>query len=411
MNKFYKLLLFIFLSGCAQNNKFDSDSAWNELITTLRSDYAYMDRVDEEFNSLTASFRPKALATTTKKEFINVAQSFLRNFRDPHLNLGPYDNDDFIVYPTGSDIYAEIQADLAMIVDIKSDSAAFEQGLRPGMTIKGIDDSSVDEVIEAVTGMPVEKLSLAQKNYAVNIALGGKRYQSRTLTVASENGERSYSLAPSYDSVNKLKDGPAVSFRDIDGIGYIRFNNALGNKASVTEFDNAIKSLAQSQALIIDLRNTPSGGNTGVAEPILAHFTDTERAYQRYRTQTTGHTYNDAALQQAIVSPRAPFIEKPFVVLAGRWTGSMGEGMTIGLDALGAKAVIGAPMADLLGGIKRVELSTSDAWLELGFERLYHVNGIYREDFVPDTLLKSADIDERGSDQALLAAVDMLTKG
>ncbi|SHF26718.1 carboxyl-terminal processing protease [Microbulbifer donghaiensis] len=411
MNSIYKLIFFIFLVGCSHSNKFDANSAWDELITTLRSEYAYIDRVNEDFDSVISNFHSKALATTSKEEFIDVAQSLLRNFRDPHLNLGPYDNDDFIVYPTGSDIYAEIQASSVVIVDIKSDSAAFEQGLRPGMTIKGVDGSTIDEAIEAVTGMPIERLSLAQKNYALNIALGGKRYQSRTLAVVNEDGEHSYSLAPSYDSINRLKDGPAVSFRDIGGVGYIRFNNALGNNTSVDEFGNAISSLEQSQALIIDLRNTPSGGNTGVAEPILGHFTEAKRTYQRYRTQTPGRSYSEATLQQATVSPQSPLINKPFVVLAGRWTGSMGEGMTIGLDALGAKAVIGAPMADLLGGIKRIELNVSGAWLELGFERLYHVNGSYREDFIPDMPLNSADIDEQGRDQALLVALDVLTKG
>lgn len=412
MNTFRKFFIFVscfFI--CSYSNAFDSGSAWDELVTTLRSDYAYLDRVNGEFENLTPHFQAKALATNSEKEFIDVAQSFLRNLRDPHLNLGPLDNDDYIVYPTGSDIYAEIKRNSVLIVDVKSGSDAFKKGLRPGMTVEGIDGLAINEAIEAVAGISVDDLSLTQKNYAVNIALGGKRYHSRTLTVKSDKGERIYSLAPSYDSINKLNDGPAVSFRDIDGIGYIRFNNSLGNNASVMEFRNAINALGQSRAFIIDLRNTPSGGNTGVAEPILSHFTDTEKVYQCYRTQTSGHSYSEAKLQRASVTPQEPLIDKPFIVLSGHWTGSMGEGMTIGLDALGARAVVGAPMADLLGGIKRVDLEKSGAWLELGFERLYHVNGGYREDFIPSVLLDAADTNEKGKDPALLSALDMLSRG
>ena len=109
-----------------------------------------------------------------------------------------------------------------------------------------------------------------------------------------------------------------------------------------------MESLRATDALIIDLRNTPSGGNTGVAEPILGYFTETKTVYQLYRIQTDSQKYNDGKLKKAKTKPGNFIYNKPFVVLAGRWTGSMGEGMAIGLDALGAKAVIGAPMADLL---------------------------------------------------------------
>ena len=67
-------------------------------------------------------------------------------------------------------------------------------------------------------------------------------------------------------------------------------------------------------------------------------------------------------------------------------------------------------MADLLGGIKQVQLVASGAWLELGFERLYHVNGSFREDFVPSILLAAADTDTNGDDPALLAAIELLNQ-
>jgi carboxyl-terminal processing protease len=47
---------------------------------------------------------------------------------------------------------------------------------------------------------------------------------------------------------------------------------------------------------------------------------------------------------------------------------------------------MGTPMADLLGGINQFQLPNSSITVELGFERLYHVNGTYREDFVPEAV-------------------------
>ncbi|GLX78260.1 hypothetical protein tinsulaeT_16000 [Thalassotalea insulae] len=404
MRKYFGLLLLL-LTPVSQ--AINAERAWNELISVLKTDYAYLDRLDEDFSRLTADFRAQALKATSEQEFIDLAQSFLRNFADPHLNLGPYDTNDYSVYPTGSDIYAQLVDGTAVIIDIKSGSAAFEQGLRPKTVISAIDGLAIEQAIERVAGRVKDKLTPRQQNYALNIALGGKRYQKRTLTVINNNEEHLLSLAASYTSINQLKNGPAVSFKAINGIGYIRFNNGLGNEETVRQFRQALANIKQSHSYIIDLRNTPSGGNTGVAEPVLSHFVSSEQVYQQYQQQAD-LPYQQTVMKQATVSPQVPLITKPFVVLAGHWTGSMGEGMTIGLDALGAKAVIGAPMADLLGGIKRVELTESGAWLELGFERLYHVNGSYREDFVPEIKLAAADTDEQGQDPALMSALKLL---
>lgn len=400
--------LLLCLTACSAKHSFNAEVAWNELIFTLQNDYAYLDKVGPEFDVLQAEFRNKMLAAKTEQEFIDLSQAFLRNFQDPHLNMGPYDTDDYSVYPTGADIYAEYVDGSAHIVDVKADSAAFIQGLRPKMVIVQVDGVSIDDAIQIVTGRNIDALTTEQKNYALNIALGGKRYQPRQLAILSGSDINTVALAASYDSINRLKEGPAVSFADKQGVGYIRFNNALGNEETVSGFREALKTLQHSRTFVIDLRNTPSGGNTGVAEPILGHFVNAKQPYQLYRVQQSGQVYSEAPLQQAIVTPQQPYIDKPFVVLAGHWTGSMGEGMTIALDALGAKAVIGAPMADLLGGIKQVQLAASGAWLELGFERLYHVNGSFREDFLPSILLAAADTDINGEDPALLAAIKLL---
>lgn len=42
-------------------------------------------------------------------------------------------------------------------------------------------------------------------------------------------------------------------------------------------------------------------------------------------------------------------------------------------------------MADLLGGINQFALPHSNITLEFGFERLYHINGEFREDSVLST--------------------------
>ncbi|HAC00436.1 MAG TPA: peptidase S41, partial [Brevundimonas sp.] len=72
----------------------------------------------------------------------------------------------------------------------------------------------------------------------------------------------------------------------------------------------------------------------------------------------------------------------PVVVRVGRWTGSMGEGLAIGLHAQGAR-VVGRPMAGLLGAIYDLRLPNSGLVIKIPVERLYAVDGTPREQFRP----------------------------
>ncbi len=419
MKKFIlSTLLVSTLSGCAepvreqsQIETFNGQQAWDELNTALASNYAYLEDSQVSSNHIFSTFAPQLIQATDRRTFIDTAQAMLRHFHDPHLNLGPYDLEDYSVYPTGSDIYAEFKSShsLPVIVDVKAGSAAAEAGVRPGMIIKGINGVTVDSAITHVMRVSKEQLSWHQQRFALNIALGGKRYQPRTLLLTNGDHEcLTIELAATYDAINALSDGPLVSHRQIGDVGYIRINNSLGNSDTSKAFKQALEALEGSQGWIIDLRNTPSGGNTGVAEPMMGHFVDKTTVYQTYQRQTETTSWQQAEKQQATASPQQPFIDKPFVVLAGRWTGSMGEGTTIGLDALGAKAIIGAPMADLLGGIQQIKLEESDAWIDIAYERLFHVDGTFREDFVPSIKLDAADLDQDGNDPALAKALALL---
>ena len=388
--------------------QFDSRDAWEELEGVLKQQYAYLDRPEFNVQLLFSEFEVRAIGTTNKQEFADEMQMFLRHFHDPHLNLGPYNENDFSVYPTGSDIRAIYKSNKFFVEDIKSNSAADIAGIRPGAEILTIESVPAKQAIEKVFGKKLEQLSLAQINFGINVSLGGYRNSKRTISLQEHGKIETYHLAPSYDSINAMKKGPTVTYKELDSIAYIRFNNSLGNANTVKDFKQAITALSNTKALIIDLRNTPSGGNTSVAEPILGHFVDSKTAYQLYQIQEAGSSYKDANMEKAYVYPNKPRYAKPFVVLAGHWTGSMGEGMTIGLDAIGAVNVIGAPMADLLGGIKTVKLAKSDTWLELGFERLYHVNNTLREDFEPNIMISPADRDVHGNDPALSLAMKVI---
>ena len=68
-------------------------------------------------------------------------------------------------------------------------------------------------------------------------------------------------------------------------------------------------------------------------------------------------------------------------VRAGRWTGSLGEGLAIGFMALG-KPVCGTAMAGLKGAVYDFDLPKTGLRVKFPAERLYTVAGAPRETVV-----------------------------
>ncbi|MCR5863614.1 S41 family peptidase [Flavobacterium sp. J372] len=71
------------------------------------------------------------------------------------------------------------------------------------------------------------------------------------------------------------------------------------------------------------------------------------------------------------------------VVMAGHWTGSMGEGMVIGFDAMRRAKITGTKMAGLLGAIYTYRMKNTNIGYQIPIEGMYHVNDTPREDFMP----------------------------
>ncbi len=388
---------------------FSAPGAFAELKEVITREYAYLDSADFPVDLWLAEFEKQAQRAKTREEFRERTQAFLNHFSDPHLSLGPFGERDFCVIPTGSDMWVRREADGSyQIVDVKGKGAASVAGIRPSDVVVTIDGLSVGDAIKEVLGEagPL-KFSEKQLEYAANVALGGRRNQARTIELIHQGRQQRYQLPSSYASSDQSRSATPISYELLNTqTGYIRFNNSLGDKNTVTAFANALRELQYTRTLIVDLRDTPSGGGTDVANPILGHFTKEPSPYQKYRTQTRDTPYQKAKLQTALTEPSEPQFANNVLVLVGRWTGSMGEGMAIGFDALGA-TVVGSSMAHLLGGVKIVGLPSSESRLKVGFDRMYHVNGTFREDFVPPVLVNPADVDSAGEDPALAKALEL----
>jgi carboxyl-terminal processing protease len=199
--------------------------------------------------------------------------------------------------------------------------------------------------------------------------------------------------------------------RRLGTIGYLKINNSLGENALIAQFDSALTALQGTTGLILDLRETPSGGNTTVARAIMGRFIAREAPYQRHEQPAQEAATGIRRSWLELVSPRGIQYKAPLVVLVGRWTGSMGEGLAIGFDALHRATVVGTEMAQLNGGITSYTLPNSGISFAIPFERIAHVNGQPRENFRPPVyvdLLQAGKDPKAGADLPLKKALALL---
>ena len=121
-----------------------------------------------------------------------------------------------------------------------------------------------------------------------------------------------------------------------------------------------------------------------MARPLMGRLVSSAMPYQRHELPRPAQPGRPGRTWTEAVRPRGPFTyDKPMAVLVGRWTGSMGEGVAIGLDGMRRATVFGSPMAGLRGAIETLTLEHSKIPVRIPAERLYHIDGTPREAFVP----------------------------
>ncbi|XAF98268.1 hypothetical protein NPJ82_17910 (plasmid) [Sphingomonas sp. NY01] len=121
----------------------------------------------------------------------------------------------------------------------------------------------------------------------------------------------------------------------------------------------------------------------------MGHFVDHDRPYQMhvipYETRVLGPT-------RRFVEYVAPFGTRyagKLYVAGGRWTGSMGEGLMIGFDAIGATTV-GSDLPSA-GCIEQRDDRGFGAKVDIGTEQLFTVTGLPREAYRPQIYLAQAE--------------------
>ena len=364
---------------------------FDQLWAIVRDGYAYFDSRKTDWNRVREIYRPQASAVQNREEFIGVLEHVLEELHDSHTHLNTNTMHSTRLVPTGLDVWAEWRGGRAVVTQARPGFSADQAGLRPGATIIAINGTRIGEAVENRIGMVARERDDVVRGWALRELLAGTREAPRVVEAEVNGAAATFKLdQPEHQVVDRPLPRPRVESRIVEeGYGVIRIND-LGSEETVREFDVELAKLRKTHGLILDLRGTQSGGSTSVAEPILGRFIAKRMAYQRGKPRNGKPWTRD-------VSPRGPWrYSAPVVVLVSRWTGSMGEGMTIGLDGMQRATVVGTPMAGLVGAVFTSQLKHSGIRFNYAAEKLFHIDGTPREAFVPRVVVDEISSDDAG---------------
>jgi C-terminal processing protease CtpA/Prc len=344
--------------------------------------YAYPERLPGGRFTLTSALRQEAERVSDRRSLLRFAERALFLLADHHAITGSSFNDSWAVVPSYSDLWIEPRGGDFVIEAVRRGSPAEVAGIRAGDVLTGVDGVAVSDAVRAFWVDLGADATADRMGFAARMLAAGRRDRPRRLTIRRGNGPaRAYELANLYTA--HTGDRPAVEAGSDGSALHIRIHDSLGDSATIAAFDTAMRTARPRQRVIVDLTDTPSGGNTSVARGILGWFVDRPRFYQMHSLPTEQRETGIARQWVEQVLPRPGMRHNgPVEVRVGRWTGSMGEGLAIGFDSIGAR-VTGTRMAGLLGAIYDHPLPHSGLVLKIPTERLMTVDGLPRENFVP----------------------------
>ncbi len=385
----------------------DFDYLWR----TFAAEYAYFDEKDTDWAKVRQYYRQKVEAIGEGETFISILERALEELYDNHVHLTYNTPTSPRLVPARSDLHATWCQAGAMVLAVRAGFQAALSGIKPGDVILSINNVPIAEATQMRFPVSITTPTTELRNWALNKVLAGNRGVSRTIEVLRSRRRLSFELeAGRFDRQYALQHTCRLETRWLSrDLGYIGFNDSLGDASTISLFDAALDELRAAKGLVLDLRRA-GGGNTGVLESVAGRLVASRVAYQR-----TVRPSSEAFISYWEPRGNSSYLQ-PIVVLVGPWTGSAGEGLAISLSAMDRASTVGLKMAGLEGGVFHRQLPRTGVGFQITGEKVY--NGtikhgsfcpIARQSYRPDTLVDLASrAGQRETDDVLEVGVTVL---
>jgi len=350
------------------------------LAGLIRENYAYLGDLPGGVVPTSPALEAERDAVHDKDSLLRYAEDMMTALADHHALTGTSFNDDWAIVPSYADLWIVKRGNAYFVDAVKEGSVAARSGVRQGERLVMVDGRPIAEAVSAFWARLGLQPVGERGPYAARVLAAGRRDRPRVLTFADRHAERTLTL----DSVYKDRaERSALTVFRSTSVTRIRFNNSIGDQATIGEFDAAMAKVAPGAPVVIDVSDTPSGGNSSIARAVMGWFVRKPMPYQMHQLPAEERETGIPRQWVEYVLPRpAKYHPGPVSVRVGRWTASMGEGIAVGFQALG-KAVCGTRMAGLKGAVYDFDLPKTGLRVKFPAERIYTVSGVPRHQVLP----------------------------
>jgi carboxyl-terminal processing protease len=329
---------------------------WSE----VKYNFVYVDTLKAlDWDKLYLEYLPKVRATRSTTEYYKVLIALCARLKDGHTNVypGPELRNIMMAGPLMSTDLVEGR----VLVRAVFDPALVAAGVAPGVEITEVDGEPVRAYAEREL-VPYQSASTPQDmdrrayGYAF---LSGPIDVAPRVTFRTAAGKRFVAAARRVDWGTWAKARPrrpAFEMRMLPGnVAYVALNG-FGDQQAADGFIAAFDKIAQSSALVIDMRNN-GGGNSDVGYRVLATLTDKPFRTAKWGTRNYRPSYRawqrtmpnyeeDEAAWQADTSRQ---YTKPVAVLTSGATYSAGEDFMVAFDTMKRGLIVGEPTGGSTG--------------------------------------------------------------
>lgn len=384
------ILIFLIMTSLkgisSQENTYTAD--FNVFWETMRDNYGYFDSKKTNWDKVKEIYLAQTSDINSKQEFIKLLEYAIAELYDNHTHLLTNLPSSYRLAPSGLDIWAEWDNGKYIIKEVRQGSGAELCGLTSGMEISTINGIPVVDAVSGLVGKSIAEPDAEVKNWAIRTLFAGNYETKRSIGISINGTPKEFYPDEAQDVYSYYKYDSPIEFKTVgSNFGYIKINNSLGDDGTINAFDSAMTILENTNGMIIDLRETPGGGNSTVARAIMSRFISQELPYQKHEVPGEERVTGIKRSWIEYVSPRGKTYVNPLVVLVNHWTGSMGEGIAVGFSGLNRAKIVGTQMARLVGAKYDFRLPNTNIGVSYSAEKLYHINGLPREDFMPDVVV------------------------
>jgi C-terminal processing protease CtpA/Prc len=352
------------------------------LDANIEQQYAYLDKLPGGTLPQSATLNMQRKAVNDEDSLLRYAENRIISLADHHAITCSSFKDSWAVVPTYADLWVVSRNGQYIIDAVREGSPAALADIQPGNVLLAVDRVKTASAIQDFwldLGLAV---SQSRADFAARVLAAGRRDRPRQLSISDGTGKVRHLTLPSLYSIPS-EQPPPVTTSASKARTVIRFNNSLGDDATITAFDEAMQRIPHKHEIVLDLRDTPSGGNTTVARAVMGWFTNKPHGYQVHNRPVEERETGIARQWIEQVLPRSgKHRQRLPTIWVGRWTGSMGEGLAIGFASMRAD-IRGGPMAELNGSVEDLKIGDTDMCVTLPTERLMTITYTPREQFLP----------------------------